>query len=270
VSDGLPDPAAQLREAGYEDASFAETYERYRPRAPEALLDLLALLAGGRPRLVVDLGSGTGLSTRAWAERADEVVGVEPSDAMRAVAAAATTAKNVRYVAGSSHATGLEKRSADVVTCSQSLQWMEPEPTFAEIGRILRPGGVFCAYEYRDLVTARWDAEEALEATMTAAGRIREARGLIPSATRFPPSVERLEESGIFERVRELTLHGVEPGDGERLVGFALALGTVRTVLADGVAEDEVGLDRLRSVAERLPPGPWLLGYRAWVGIRRG
>ena len=36
-----------------------------------------------RPRLVVDLGSGTGLSTRVWADRADEVVGVEASPEMR-------------------------------------------------------------------------------------------------------------------------------------------------------------------------------------------
>ena len=38
--------------------------------------------------------------------------------------------------------------SADIVTCSQSFHWMEPEPTLAEIARILRPGGVFAAYDY--------------------------------------------------------------------------------------------------------------------------
>ena len=187
---------------------------------------------------------------------------------MRAAAARATAAPNVRYVEGSAYATGLAGAAADVVTCSQSLQWMEPAPTFAEVGRILRPGGVFCAYEYRDLVTARWEAEDAFRATIEAAGRVREERGLMPSARRFPPSLERLDESGIFARTREVAVHSLEPGDGERLVGFALALGTVRTALEHGATEAEIGLDRLREVAARLPAGPWLLVYRAWVGIR--
>ena len=42
------------------------------------------------------------------------------------------------------HATGLDEGSADIVTCSQSLQWMAPEPTLAEIARILRPGRGLC------------------------------------------------------------------------------------------------------------------------------
>jgi trans-aconitate methyltransferase len=63
-------------------------------------VDVLCALAGvERPRLV-DLGSGTGLSTRAWAKRADEVVHVEPNPAMIAGAEAATQAANVRYLRG--------------------------------------------------------------------------------------------------------------------------------------------------------------------------
>jgi hypothetical protein len=55
---------ARLERSGYYQAGFAAHYDRYRPRAPSVLLELLPLLAGGgRPRLVVDLGSGTGLST---------------------------------------------------------------------------------------------------------------------------------------------------------------------------------------------------------------
>jgi predicted RNA methylase len=49
-----------------------------------------ALAGGRRPKLVVDLGAGTGLSTRVWATEADSVVGVEPNDAMRCVAERAT------------------------------------------------------------------------------------------------------------------------------------------------------------------------------------
>ena len=264
-----PDLATQLAESRYDAPGFAATYDRYRPRPPEVLLDLLPRLAVvERPRLVVDLGSGTGLSTRAWAERAEEVVGIEPNDAMRVEAEAATQAGNVRYLGGSSYGTGLPDECADLVTCAQSLQWMEPEPTFAEIARILRRGGVFCAYEYRALITGRWEAEEALDATMAAGSRVRDERGLVKHRRRFPPSAERLESSGIFRRVRELSFHSVERGDGERLVGFALALGTVRTPLDEGASEQELELDRLRHIASNLPAGPWLWEYRAWLALR--
>jgi predicted RNA methylase len=43
---------------------------------------------------VVDLGSGTGLSTGIWAAHAERVVGIEPLDEMRQVAEATTTAPN--------------------------------------------------------------------------------------------------------------------------------------------------------------------------------
>ena len=57
--------------------------------------------------LVVDLGSGTGLSARVWAELADEVVAIEPNEAMRTFAEGVTTAANVRYLGTPSHQTGL-------------------------------------------------------------------------------------------------------------------------------------------------------------------
>jgi predicted O-methyltransferase YrrM len=57
---------------------FAESYDRTRPSPPPALLDLLMQLAGyPHPALVVDVGSGTGLSTMIRADRADLVVEID-------------------------------------------------------------------------------------------------------------------------------------------------------------------------------------------------
>jgi SAM-dependent methyltransferase len=256
--------------SGYSEPGFAARYDRFRPRPPAVLLEWLPRLAGvERPALVVDLGSGTGLSTRAWAGLADEVVGVEPNEAMRAHAEAVTGGAGVRYVAGSSYATGLDHGCADLVTCSQSLQWMEPEPTFREVARILRPGGVFCAYQYESLQTPFWEPEAAWRDSMRLKGRLREELGLDEGRRRWPPSLERLEEAGCFAECRELRLHSVEAGDAERLVGLALSEGSLATLLAAGVTEDEAGVTRLREVAERTigsTPCAWLIGYRAWVG----
>ncbi len=62
----------------------ASSYNRVRPTPPPALPDLLTQLIGmPHPALVVDLGSGTGLSTAIWGERAERVIGIEPNADMR-------------------------------------------------------------------------------------------------------------------------------------------------------------------------------------------
>ena len=256
-------------EAGYGEPGFAERYDRYRPRPPAALLDLLPPLAGvQRPHLVVDLGSGTGLSARIWAGHADEVVGVEPNDAMRVHAEQTTTAVNVRYVAASAYQTGLPVGCADLVTAAQSLQWMRPEWVLPEIRRILRPGGVFCACTYIALQTPMWEPETEWDRVLQRKRDLRQQRGLDRDERHWPVSRERIEESGLFRSVRELALHSVEVGDGDRLLGFALSEGSMTTLLASGVTEEEVGLDRLRRVAATMPdPVPWWIAYQVLVAL---
>jgi SAM-dependent methyltransferase len=234
------------------------------------LLELLPPLAGvERPSLVVDLGSGTGLSSRFWAERADRVTGVEPNEVMRTFAEQTTDAPNVSYLGASSYETGLPDACADLVTASQSLQWMRPERVFPEIGRILRPGGVFCAYEYFVLQTPLWEPEAEWERVLARKRELRAKLGLDESRRVWPVSLERLEESGAFRYARELVLHSVERGDGDRLVGFALSEGSMTTLLEAGVTEQDVGLDRLRALAENMDRSvPWWIGYRAWIGLK--
>jgi SAM-dependent methyltransferase len=132
-------------------SGFADLYDAVRPVPPRLLADVITTYAGGRPAISVDLGSGTGLSTRWAASWAGEVVGVEPNADMRYRAAAVTaetdTGRNLRYVPGWSHATDLPDESADVVLAVQALHWMDPASTFEEVARILRPGGVFAALD---------------------------------------------------------------------------------------------------------------------------
>ena len=260
---------ARLASSGYDSPGFAEHYDRFRPAPPPALLDLLPPLVGvERPELVVDLGCGTGLSTRVWAGRAERVVGVEPNAAMVAYATEITDAPNVGYVGASAYETGLADGCADIVTASQSLHWMRPELVFPEIGRILRRGGVLCAYEYFALATSNWECDEAYLDVRRRTTALRAERGLT-AASLWPISVQRLGDSGVFGHTRELAVHSVEPGDGARLVGVALSEGRLRTLLADGATEEEVGLTRLRAAARLLPaPVPWWIGYRVWIGAR--
>jgi len=214
------------------------------------LLDILCLEAQvERPRLVVDLGSGTGLSTRAWLERADGVVGVEASPEMCAQAERATSADHVRFVQAYAQATGLPAGEADIVTCSQSFHWMEPTSTLAEAARILRPGGVFAAYDYDWPPVVHPDVEAAFEELVRHIGMRRALRGQ-PRHTK-DMHLERMRESGHFRFVREVVLHSRERGSAERVVGMALSLGPLTVLLNEGVSEEEIGLAALREAAAR-------------------
>jgi len=257
---------------------FADVYDAYRPRPPLALLDILTQLAQApRPTLVVDLGSGTGLSTAIWTARATEVVGVEPSADMRRQAEARTAslpdAANVRYRAGYANATGLPDGCADIVTCSQSLHWMEPESTFAEIARILRPGGVFAAYDCDWPPTLSWEIEQAHQTFQAQMHVAEQAHGFSRDVRAWdkPKHLERMRASGQFRVTKEIVLHNVEQGGAERLVGLELSQGGVATLLKNGVSEDEIGITRLRETAQRVLGDaivPWYFSYRVRLGVK--
>jgi SAM-dependent methyltransferase len=260
-----------LSSSGYERSGFAAGFDSNRPAPPPVLLDILCLEARvDRPRLVVDLGSGTGLSTRPWADRAEQVIGVEASPEMRAQAEAATSAENVRFVQAYAQATRLPDGEADLVTCSQALHWMEPEPTFAEAARLLRPGGVFAAYDYDWPPVVSWEIEAAFEELMrrVRAGRAPDGRGMRYSKEGH---LERIRSSGHFRYAREIVFHSRDRADATRIVGMALSLGPLAVLLNDGLSEEELGLTALRDAANRAlgdREAEIFVGYRIRIGVR--
>ncbi|WP_119066140.1 class I SAM-dependent methyltransferase [Aggregatilinea lenta] len=252
---------------------FAETYDRYRPQPPAAVVDLLKILAQKPLNVVVDLGAGTGLSSRIWAGHAKEVIGIEPNPDMRKEAGVQTEMPDVVYRAGLSTSTGLEDGCADLVTISQALHWMEPEPTFIEVARILRPEGVFAAYDCDWPPAVHWQVEQAYNECMERAVEIEAALGLRQNVTQWAKDehLGRIRASGQFRYVREVTLHSVEMGNADRLVGLAISQARVSRPLMNGASEEEIGLAKLREVARRTlgdDPQPWYFSYRVRIGIK--
>jgi len=256
---------------------MAAEYDTYRPRPPAMLLDILTQIARApHPALVVDLGSGTGLSTLVWANRAGAVIGVEPNDDMRQQAerrlASLADAASVTFRAGSSTVTGLPEGCADLVTASQALHWMEPEPTFAEIARILRPGGVFAAYDYDWPPTVRWEAEQAYNEFIDRYRALTRDRRLDANRRAWPKEghLARIRESGRFRFVREIAVASREQGDAARFIGLALSYGPLQALQAGQMTEDELGVAVFQSTVHQAFDGetlPWYLSYRVRFGI---
>ena len=234
---------------------------------------LLQLAGVARPALVVDLGSGTGISTGIWAARAERVIGIEPLDEMRRIAEVESAAPNVRFQPGVAQATGIPDGSADIVTCAQSLHHVEPEGTLAEIGRILRVGGVFAAYDYDWPPVVHWEAERAFAAFMDRIFALRAQHGIRSEQQQWGKNehAERMRNSGRFRHVSELLLHSVERCTAERWVGFTHTVAVVLPVLELGLSDDELGLTAFREVASRTLGDqglPWYVSYRVRVGVK--
>lgn len=253
---------------------FAEVYDRSRPSPPDILSQLLSQLAGVPfPALVIDLGCGTGLSTRYWAERAGKAIGIDPSPDMLGYARAHTLAKNISYLFGYGHRTGLRSGCADIVTASQALHWMEPEATLAEIKRLLRPGGVFAALDFDfPPIFPAWELEITYRAFLQQVDAMEKAHGInerVPSWSKIG-HIERMQSSGVFRFTREFSLHHTELGSADRLVAGALSYGLVQSLLKAGITEQELGLDTLRREAERLlgkEQTPWYWSVQIRAGI---
>jgi ubiquinone/menaquinone biosynthesis C-methylase UbiE len=254
----------------------AGSYDAYRPRTPAVLLDLLPQLAGAqRPQLIVDLGSGTGLSTYAWSERADKVIGVEPNADMRRQAEAKRGSEtNVTFVEGVADETGLPDECADIVTASQSLHWMDPQPTFAEVKRILRPSGVFAAYDYDwpAIITPETDLlYDEFMARLDAIATSQDADFGRRVGDRKEEHLSRMRASGQFRLTREISVHSEERGDAERFIGLMLS-NSGSILMEHGVVTDEqLRLEDFRARARTIlgaSPRRWYFSYRVRYGVK--
>jgi SAM-dependent methyltransferase len=253
-------------------SGFADLYDRVRPTPPPLLADIVCGYAGVDRPAVVDLGSGTGLSTRWIAGWASAVVGVEPSEDMRQTAIAQNDVLSVSYVDGWAHDTGLPDECADVAIASQALHWMEPESTFAEVARLLRPGGVFAAIDCDwppSVGSSRAEAAwEACRARVRAHGD-----GLTESVvSRWSKDghLARMVESARFTWCREVVVSHTDQGDAARFVALLESQGDYQTLRKHGVDERSVGVDEFaREVAVAFGdrPRPFWWSYRMQLGV---
>ncbi len=253
----------------------ASSYDRARPTPPPALLDLLTqLIHLPHPALVVDVGSGTGLSTAIWGERAQRVIGIEPNADMREEAVRKVEdhpyAAHIEYREGLAHQTGLPDGCADIVTAAQSFHWMEPTSTLAEIARILRPGGLFTAYDYDWPPTLHWELDQLAQEVGKRLVELVRERGLAQNLKMWSKDrhLDCMRESAHFRFTREVLLHSIEQGDAARFLEMMQSNAFSHQFQ---FTEQEIDFDRLaRAAFQSLASEsiPWYVSYRVRIGIK--
>ncbi|MBV8149090.1 MAG: class I SAM-dependent methyltransferase [Candidatus Eremiobacteraeota bacterium] len=123
----------------------ASAYAAFRPSYPVAAID--AVLDGlGDPNAltIADLGAGTGISARLFAERGARVIAIEPNAEMRAAAAAHP---RIEWRSATACSTMLSGASVDVAVACQAFHWFATRATMNEMRRIARRRAAVLQYE---------------------------------------------------------------------------------------------------------------------------
>jgi SAM-dependent methyltransferase len=121
----------------------ATLYDQVRPTYPPAAVEwTLQPLGIGRWR-VADIGAGTGIMTRVIASLGHGAVAIEPDERMRQRLAATTP--GVAVIGGGAEALPLADASVDAAVAAQAYHWFDSDRANAELGRVIRRGGVFAA-----------------------------------------------------------------------------------------------------------------------------
>lgn len=159
---------------------LADAYTRGRPDYPaEVFEQMVAGLAS--PLRAIDVGCGTGISTRRLAAIADETTGVDPNREMLEVAHRTTMQAQsqasptvrarlsaIRWQCAPAESTGLSASAFNLVLVAQAFHWFDADRALAEFARVLEPTGrvalLWNLRDDRDPITRDYSAISVPEA----------------------------------------------------------------------------------------------------------
>jgi SAM-dependent methyltransferase len=136
--------------SGFKD-HFSTASERYAAFRPDYPAELYAWLAGQcvEPDTAWDCATGSGQAALGLARHFRRVVA---TDASAEQIRHAVPHAGIDYRVAPAEASGLAGASVDLVTVAQAAHWFDLPRFYAEVARVLKPGGVLALWGYGRMV----------------------------------------------------------------------------------------------------------------------
>jgi len=125
-------------------SGHAESYASFRPRYSPQLFDFAASLPRRRD-LAWDCATGNGQAAVDLAERFVRVIATDASEQQIALA---VPHPRVEYRRALAEDSGLASGSVDLVTVASAAHWLDFDRFYAEVERVLAPGGALAVWTY--------------------------------------------------------------------------------------------------------------------------
>lgn len=204
--------------------SASAHYEKGRvPYSPELIRRVAEVTGLGAQHRVLDLGCGPAPLSRLFAPLAREVVAMDPTPEMLAMARElAGSTVNIRFVAGSSYDLGPALGRFHLTVMGRSFHWMDRIDTLRRLDRLIEPtGAVAVLGDSSPAIPANawhrvWQDICARYEPRTGAHRA-DANWIRHEAILLDSPFSRLEEFAVIER---------RPLDVETLVHRTLSMGS--------------------------------------------
>ncbi len=128
-------------------SGHAAAYAAYRPSYPAGLPAFVAglVMPPADHRLAWDCATGNGQAAHGIVEHFARVIA---TDASPQQIAQAVPHPRIEYRVAAAESSGLDAASIDLVTVGQALHWFDFDRFFAEVRRVLAPGGALAAWTY--------------------------------------------------------------------------------------------------------------------------
>lgn len=246
---------------------FSDIYESSRPTLPRQTFEILKKYKSSI-ETIVDIGCGTGLSTKVCEEFADRVIGIDPSNEMLKQAQKKETDK-IKFIHGYGENTMLPDAIADIVICAQSFHWMKKDETLNEVYRILKPNGIFVIIDanYPPIINKEL---EKLYFSIVRKAKKQEAfeEKILVNKEKH---IDSIKNSNLFDYAREIFFSKTELYDKERFKNFILSQSTVQKCIKGnyGILKEE--LETLDDKLENIFNGKSLeaiFSYEMRIGIK--
>lgn len=158
----------------------ADDYAKYRDEIPSVIFEQLKERnVEFEGKIAIDLGSGTGIFSRAMAEKGALVTGVEPEINLieQAVIKDESLGLHINYLHSSAEELTTHSESCDIITALRSWHWFNRQLVNEQVMRVLKKGG------YLVVIHAIFVPQDSVEAQATLSAIIEVIADLKPAGS---------------------------------------------------------------------------------------